>query len=68
MDAVFPEIPDTSATTKITSQLDLFMLSQTPGGRERSEQEFMYLTTSSGFSGIKYECFVRNFWVMEFFK
>ncbi|ONI23621.1 hypothetical protein PRUPE_2G199000 [Prunus persica] len=51
-----------------TSQLDVIMMTEIPGGKERSEQEFMALATGAGFSGIRYECFVCNFWVMEFFK
>ncbi|PQQ10868.1 caffeic acid 3-O-methyltransferase [Prunus yedoensis var. nudiflora] len=61
-------MPDTSTAVKSTSQLDVIMMTQNPGGKERSEQEFMALATGAGFSGIRYECFVCNFWVMEFFK
>ncbi|XP_028787922.1 anthranilate N-methyltransferase-like [Neltuma alba] len=68
VDAVLPIIPETSAAAKTTSQLDVMMMTQNPGGKERSEQEFMELATAAGFSGIRYECFVRNFWIMEFFK
>ncbi|XP_028752279.1 caffeic acid 3-O-methyltransferase 1-like [Neltuma alba] len=68
VDAVLPTIPETSAAAKSTSQLDLIMLTHHPGGRERSEQEFMELATAAGFNGIRYECFVRNYRIMEFFK
>ncbi|KAI9076829.1 hypothetical protein K1719_041245 [Acacia pycnantha] len=68
IDSVFAVKPDTSAATKSTSQLDLLMMTQSPGGKERDEQEFMDLATSSGFNGIRFQCFVCNFWVMEFFK
>ncbi|XP_021822660.1 caffeic acid 3-O-methyltransferase-like [Prunus avium] len=68
VEALLPAMPDTSTAVKSTSQLDVIMMTQNPGGKERSEQEFMALATGAGFSGIRYECFVCNFWVMEFFK
>ncbi|XP_008244208.1 PREDICTED: caffeic acid 3-O-methyltransferase-like [Prunus mume] len=68
VEAILPAMPDTSTAVKSTSQLDVMMMTQYPGGKERSEQEFMALATGGGFSGIRYECFVCNFWVMEFFK
>ncbi|PQP96886.1 caffeic acid 3-O-methyltransferase-like [Prunus yedoensis var. nudiflora] len=61
-------MPDTRTAVKCTSQLDVIMMAQIPGAKERSEQEFMALATGAGFSGIRYECFVCNLWVMEFFK
>ena len=68
MDAVLPITPDISSSTKCTSQMDVLMMTQNPGGKERTRQEFTALATKVGFSGIKYECFVCSFWVMEFFK
>jgi len=44
------------------------MMTTNPGGKERSEEEFMALARGAGFSGIRYTCFVCNYWVMEFFK
>uniref|UniRef100_A0A2N9GZD0 caffeate O-methyltransferase n=1 Tax=Fagus sylvatica TaxID=28930 RepID=A0A2N9GZD0_FAGSY len=67
VDAVLPIIPNISTFTKSTSQLDVLMMTQNPGGKERTQQEFTALATKAGFSGIRYECFVCNFWVMEFF-
>ncbi|CAK7354294.1 unnamed protein product, partial [Dovyalis caffra] len=58
----------TSPAAKATSQLDVPMMIQNPGGKERTEHEFMALATGAGFRGIKYETFVCNFWAMEFFK
>ncbi|XP_054780315.1 cathecol O-methyltransferase 1-like [Prosopis cineraria] len=68
VEAIFGVMADTSAATKCISQSDVHMLTQCPGGKERSEQEFMGLATSVGFQGIRFECFARNYWVMEFFK
>ncbi|CAN6710667.1 unnamed protein product [Malus baccata var. baccata] len=61
-------MPGTSTTVKSTSQIDVLMMTQNQGGRERSREEFMALATGAGFSGLKYECFVCNFWEMEIFK
>jgi caffeic acid 3-O-methyltransferase len=44
------------------------MMTQSPGGKERTKQEFIDLATRVGFSGIRFECFVCNISVMEFFK
>lgn len=68
LEALLPIIPENGYASKSTSQLDVLMMTQNPGGKERSRQEFEDLATRVGFSGIRYECCVRNFWVMEFFK
>ena len=57
-----------SAAAKAASQLDVLMMTQNPGGKERTEDEFIALAAGAGFRGIKFETFVHNFWVMEFFK
>ncbi|KAF7843752.1 Caffeic acid 3-O-methyltransferase [Senna tora] len=68
-DAILPVVPDTSASVKSTSQFDVLMMNSIPtGGKERNKQEFMELATSAGFSGVQFKCFVRNLWIMEFFK
>ncbi|KAH8517063.1 hypothetical protein H0E87_005132 [Populus deltoides] len=69
MESVLPITAKASPAAKAISQLDvLMMMSQNPGGKERTEDEFMALATAAGFRGIKFETFVCNFWVMEFFK
>ena len=68
MDAVLPIVPGISTCVKSNCQMDVLMMTQNPGGKERTEAEFMGLATNAGFSGIRYESFVCNFWVMEFFK
>ncbi|XP_058195788.1 cathecol O-methyltransferase 1-like isoform X2 [Rhododendron vialii] len=68
VEGILPVIPDSSAATKGIFQLDLVMMTQNPGGKERTKQEFVALATGAGFSGIRFECFVCNFWVMEFYK
>ncbi|XP_059457630.1 cathecol O-methyltransferase 1-like [Corylus avellana] len=68
VDAVLPIVPEISTCVQSNCQMDVLMMTQNPGGKERTEAEFMALATKAGFSGIKYESFVCNFWVMEFFK
>ncbi|CAK7348616.1 unnamed protein product [Dovyalis caffra] len=68
MESVLSVTAKTNPAAKATSQLDVLMMTQNPGGKERTEHEFMALATGAGFRGIKYEAFVCNFWVMEFFK
>ncbi|GLT46468.1 hypothetical protein SLA2020_202160 [Shorea laevis] len=68
VESVVPVLPETNAASKAISQIDVQMMTQNPGGKERTQQEFMKLATKAGFSGIKYECFVFNFWVMELYK
>ncbi|MQI32294.1 methyltransferase, partial [Escherichia coli] len=43
LEAVLPVIPETNAAWKAVSQMDVLMMTQNPGGKERSEQEFMEL-------------------------
>lgn len=68
MEAILPTVPESTSAFRSTAQIDVFMMTQNPGGKERSQQEFLALATAAGFSGIRFECFVCNFWVMEFFK
>ncbi|XP_059457097.1 caffeic acid 3-O-methyltransferase-like [Corylus avellana] len=69
VDAVLPIMPEISTSMKSNCQSDAHLLTQcNPGAKERTEAEFIALATKAGFSGIRYESFVCNFWVMEFFK
>ncbi|KAH7519395.1 hypothetical protein FEM48_Zijuj08G0031600 [Ziziphus jujuba var. spinosa] len=68
VEELLPVMPETSTAVKSTSQMDVLMMAQTPKGKERSKQEFLALATTAGFSGIRFECLICNFWVMEFFK
>ncbi|OMO70079.1 O-methyltransferase, family 2 [Corchorus olitorius] len=68
LDAVLPFLPEPNAFVRGTLMLDVILMAQIPGGKERTKSEFEALATKAGFSGIRYECFVYNFCVMEFFK
>ncbi|GAB2291153.1 hypothetical protein Dimus_025412 [Dionaea muscipula] len=67
-EALVSEEAETSVAAKETSVIDMIMLSQSPGGKERTQKEFLALAIASGFSGIKLICKVYNMWIMEFFK
>ncbi|KAL4332637.1 hypothetical protein GQ457_07G036530 [Hibiscus cannabinus] len=68
VDRILPVIPETNVDVRCISQGDVLMLTQNPGGKERTKQEFQTLATKAGFSGIRYECYVCSLWIMEFFK
>ncbi|KAL4557392.1 hypothetical protein LXL04_035568 [Taraxacum kok-saghyz] len=68
VESILPLLSNTSSSDKATAQLDASMMAQNPGGKERTEEEFLYLARSAGFTGIKMKCFVCNLWVMEFYK
>ncbi|PON78922.1 O-methyltransferase COMT-type [Parasponia andersonii] len=68
MEAFLPTVPETTSGDKAISEMDVLMMTQNPGGKERNEKEFLALANGAGFSGIRFECFVCNFWIMEFYK
>lgn len=68
VDLIIPELPENSVTARSGFQGDLLMMVQNPGGKERTQKEFMELALSSGFSGIRFVTCVSGFWIMEFFK
>ncbi|KAL3517122.1 hypothetical protein ACH5RR_024024 [Cinchona calisaya] len=50
-------IPDTSTCVKTICQTDMIMMTQNPGGKERSEKEILALATAAGFRGMRIDCF-----------
>jgi len=68
VDTILPVMPETTANAKSACMSDVLMMTQNPGGKERTEHEFKELAKGSGFSGIKPICCVSGLWVMEFFK
>uniref|UniRef100_A0A803RCK0 caffeate O-methyltransferase n=1 Tax=Cannabis sativa TaxID=3483 RepID=A0A803RCK0_CANSA len=68
MDGLLPMVPEDSYNDKLMTKSDVLMMTQCQGGKERSKQEFQALASGAGFSGIRLECCVSGFWVMEFFK
>ncbi|TQD93808.1 hypothetical protein C1H46_020580 [Malus baccata] len=47
VEALLPVMPETSTAVKSTSQMDVLMMTQNQGGKERSREEFMALATAS---------------------
>ncbi|KAL5795912.1 hypothetical protein ACOSQ2_000732 [Xanthoceras sorbifolium] len=68
VEATVPDTPEANAAARTTSQIDVIMMTQNPGGKERTRHEFMALATGAGFSGIRCECSACNFCVMELYK
>lgn len=60
--------PEATAAAREASMMDIIMLMQFSGGRERTTQEFMALANEAGFNGVNYECFACNFCIIEFIK
>ncbi|KAJ7963407.1 Caffeic acid O-methyltransferase [Quillaja saponaria] len=68
IEIILPDVPETTAASRFIQQLDLIMMTQHVGGKERTKHEFESLALSAGFKGIRFECFACSFWVMEFYK
>ncbi|XP_072077836.1 anthranilate N-methyltransferase-like [Arachis hypogaea] len=61
-------VPEPTSFAKNAFGNDVIMMTQMPGGIERTKQDFMELAHGSGFSGIRFVCCVSSVWVMEFYK
>ncbi|KAK8991002.1 hypothetical protein V6N11_062028 [Hibiscus sabdariffa] len=68
IEAVVPVVPEENTYSRGITQMDVLMMMKNPGGKERTKPEFEALANKAGFSGIRFECFVCNLWVMEIFK
>ncbi|EXC13659.1 Caffeic acid 3-O-methyltransferase [Morus notabilis] len=68
VEATLPVRPEINFAVKSVLASDMGMLLSHPGGKERSQQEFLALATGAGFSGIKFVCCVCTYWVMELYK
>nr|QKO29238.1 flavonoid O-methyltransferase [Epimedium sagittatum] len=68
VDAIVPEVPESNTGARGICQLDLLMMVNCPGGRERTQKEFEYLAKEAGFGVVKLACFACNYGVFEFYK
>ncbi|KAL8167000.1 hypothetical protein V2J09_008499 [Rumex salicifolius] len=68
VESVVSDEPETSTATKAITMMDMVMMTQNPGGKERTKTELLALAKAAGFGGIRFACNVANFWVMEFYK
>lgn len=65
VESILPEVPDSSVSSNIVYEQDLFMLAQNPGGKERTLKEYEALALKTGFSGCEVICCAYNSWVMQ---
>ncbi|KAL8167002.1 hypothetical protein V2J09_008501 [Rumex salicifolius] len=68
VESVLTEDPETSDEAKVICITDVTMMTQNPGGKERTKEEFIGLAKAAGFGGIRFESHVCELWVMEFYK
>jgi caffeic acid 3-O-methyltransferase len=68
LDAIVPLNPDSSHIARCVAHVDLIMLANNPGGKERTEQEFRSLAKAAGFSGFKANYISANTWAIELTK
>ncbi|XP_042481458.1 caffeic acid 3-O-methyltransferase 1-like isoform X2 [Macadamia integrifolia] len=68
VESVLPLAPVTNVASTLVTNYDLLMLAHTPGGKERTFQQFVALATKAGFLGCKIICSAYNYKVIEFYK
>ncbi|PPS03851.1 hypothetical protein GOBAR_AA16812 [Gossypium barbadense] len=68
VDSVVLVMAESTPSAKATFLLNMLMMTQSPGGKERKREEFVALATKAGFNNVKFECFDYDRWVIEFHK
>ncbi|CAI8607768.1 unnamed protein product [Vicia faba] len=68
VELISPVLPESTTIAKMGFHVDVLMMTQFSGGKERTKDEFNELALGSGFRGIKFACYFSSFWVMEFLK
>ncbi|KAH0456480.1 hypothetical protein IEQ34_014387 [Dendrobium chrysotoxum] len=68
VECILPVEPEQIVAAKGAFLLDLIMLAHSPGGKERTENEFKSLANEAGFSDFKSIYIFAGYWVMEFIK
>ncbi|KAL9232146.1 hypothetical protein vseg_007285 [Gypsophila vaccaria] len=68
IESIVAKEPETSVVAKAISQMDVYMMTKNPGGKERTFDEFLALAIAAGFAGVEVKCQVGHCWVMEFYK
>ncbi|KAM1676798.1 hypothetical protein FF1_042159 [Malus domestica] len=68
VEIIIPVSPDSSLATKLANHIDMLMLANNPGGKERTEEEFEALAKESGFQGFRVMCSAFHSNVIEFLK
>ncbi|GFP93712.1 caffeic acid 3-o-methyltransferase 1 [Phtheirospermum japonicum] len=65
---VLTDGPDNGLPAKNMANFDLIVLGLTPGGKERTENEYQALAKGAGFKEFYKVCCSYDYWVMEFRK
>ncbi|XP_010687485.3 cathecol O-methyltransferase 1 [Beta vulgaris subsp. vulgaris] len=68
VDSIVIEQHETTAIAKTISLMDVYMMNKNPGGKERTQKEFIALANAAGFTKIRIVCRVCQVWIMEFHK
>ncbi|MED6160144.1 hypothetical protein PIB30_048624 [Stylosanthes scabra] len=70
VEKIIPIVPEStsSAVVKDSFTSDVFMMTHSPGGKERTHKDFMELAVRTGFTSISLVCCAYGLWVMEFYK
>ncbi|KAF9603599.1 hypothetical protein IFM89_037098 [Coptis chinensis] len=68
VEMIAPSSIDSTGSTKQFFQLDVIMMTQYHGGKERTEQDFENIAKEAGFASLKRMCSSIDNWVMEFIK
>nr|QWJ73389.1 indole glucosinolate O-methyltransferase 5 [Isatis tinctoria] len=69
MELVIPdEAESTDVQANIAFDMDLLMLTQCSGGKERSRAEYEAMAANSGFASCNFICHAYHLWVIEFSK
>jgi hypothetical protein len=62
---VLPIYPESSTHAKAKSLLDMLLMTQKLGGRERQQHELIRVFNAAGFEGIGFSCDVYNTIIIE---
>ncbi|KAL8092872.1 trans-anol O-methyltransferase 1-like [Apium graveolens] len=68
IEMIHSELPEEDVIAKNTSQVDIYMMLVTHGGRERNAEEFQMLGKEAGFASSKYICAADLYGVVELYK
>ncbi|XP_043715259.1 caffeic acid 3-O-methyltransferase-like [Telopea speciosissima] len=68
VETILPEMPETNLLAKGGFGMDLIMMTQHSGGKERTDKEYRALANGVGFSGATLICRLFASSVMEFYK
>lgn len=68
VECILPVAPENTYAAHSVFYLDMSMLAHSPGGKERTAQEFESMAKQAGFSAMKPYFSFAGAWVIELFK